>query len=94
MHEDSANSQVFGVTGAIRFSELEGGSWQLELDESHEEFGTLVVVQSWPGGDSSPPSIIGDGSRVRARVREAAAQYGIAMAPGPYVEVVEIAPLG
>jgi hypothetical protein len=85
MQAGSGNSQDHEVTGTLRSSELEGGSWQLELDESHPDLGTMVVLQ---GLAPQPP--LGDGSRVRARVRESETQFGIAMAPGPYVDVLEL----
>jgi hypothetical protein len=75
------------LVGTLRFNDLEGGFWSLELDEVHPEFGDHVVLQEW-----APTALTQDGSRVRARVREAAEQFGFLMA-GPMVDVLELTPV-
>ena len=87
MQHRSDDSQVHDLVGTLHFTDIEGGMWTLVLDESHGELGEEVVVQSFP--DTTPAEQIVDDSRVRARVRFAEAQFGIAMA-GTYVDVLEL----
>jgi hypothetical protein len=91
MSESAGNSGEFEVVGTIRFNELEGGFWVLELDESHDDLGMQVVLQGFaPGPDS--PADVADGSHVCARVRVREEQFGFQMA-GTMVDVLELTPL-
>ena len=88
MSSDAGNSPVVEVLGALRFNEIEGGFWSLELDESHDDLGEQVVLQDWMPAADAPDQV--DGAHVRARVRVRDEQFGFQMA-GTMVDVLELA---
>jgi hypothetical protein len=88
MQQDAGVPGDLDLRGTLRFSDVEGGFWSLELDEPHDELGDRVVLQ---GFAPTPP--LGDGSHVRVRARESEAQFGFIMS-GPMVDVVDLTALG
>ena len=85
MFASAGNSGELEVAGTLRFNELEGGFWTLQLDESHDDLGTQIVLQGFV-----PPADTPDGSHVRARVRVREEQISFQMA-GTMVDVLELA---
>lgn len=64
MPEGAGNSEPLEIEGTLRWNEIEGGFWSLELAEEHPELGDRVVLS----GFELPPEAA-EGSRVRMRVR-------------------------
>jgi hypothetical protein len=64
MTSDAGDSESIDVVGTLRFNEIEGGFWSLELDPEHPELGQHVVLS----GYELPPHAQ-DGSHARMRVR-------------------------
>lgn len=88
MTEHAGGFRSYELSGTLRFNDLEGGFWSLDLDEAHPDLGDHVILQGW-----SPDAPIGDGTRICARVREQQEQFGFLMA-GPMVAVIELVDTG
>ena len=64
MSAGAGDSPALDVEGTLRWNEIEGGFWSLELAAEHPELGEHVVLS----GFELPPDAE-DGTRVRMRVR-------------------------
>ncbi len=82
MSSDAGTFPEHEVDGTLRWNDIEGGFWTLELEEPHAELGEHVVLQGW----AAPAGTV-DGTRVCARIREREEQFGFLMA-GTMVDVV------
>lgn len=90
----AGTSEPIELAGTLRFVEIEGGFWILELDESQTDLGEQVVLQDWaPAVASGGDAPLADGSRVRAcvHVRAPEDQFGFQMS-GTMVDVLELVP--
>lgn len=72
----------FEVTGTLRWNDFEGGFWSLEPDGD----GSTLMLGDW-----RPAEPIGDGSRIRARVRAHEDAMSFQMAGTP-AEVLDVRP--
>lgn len=64
MSTGAGTPEPIEIEGSLRWNEIEGGFWSVELASEHDEFGDHVVLS----GFELPPHAA-DGSHVRMRVR-------------------------
>lgn len=86
MNAFAGDSEVIELVGTVRFEEIEGGFWSLELDAAIDGLGDHVVL----AGYTPDPGIV-DGMRLRVRARPRSEAIGFRMA-GPEVDVIEAQP--
>ena len=83
MTHGAGNSPELELNGTLRWNEIEGGFWSLELDPEHPDLGSTVVLSGY-----ELPADAADGTHARMRVRARPDLVDFLMS-GTRVEVLE-----
>lgn len=82
----AGDSEVVELVGTMRFEDIEGGFWSLDLDAAIDGLGDHVVLAGY-----TPDAGIVEGMRIRVRARTLPGAISFRMA-GPEVDVIDAQP--
>ena len=82
----AGDSEEIQLLGTLRFEEIEGGFWSLDLDAAIDGLGDHGVLAGY-----TPDPGFADGMRLRVHARTLPGAIGFRMA-GPEVEVLDARP--